>query len=955
MDKKNLPLKTKIADPKWIFFVISIPQLILLIILFDAYSIIKTELASYEKLICHVFGFILLIQAVLYSIYALFLIFKNRKVHKILPIIIFLTFIGFLYTFCVFAQDHFFDIPAWIVSIGNLLLFYGTFTIPALFYAILLGERILSSIFKTKRIWINFIFVLFIPTFWFFFFKLLNQSRDIMNHRIFFHGIIFAVIIFTLCFFFFLLRGIISIYKKKYKSLLKLQLLWTIIFTLLLPFLGLLLNECYFPFSFLKSSKFHIENFHFIFGEFKNILFFILAILNGIILCLPSLNNKIYRCCLFIARSILFVFTLYFFTVFIPFMPFFIFSIIFFGLGVFLITPLILLIIHFKILKDDIKYLSNFINRKKIIFISVVSMLIIPFIITTVFYIEKINLFNALNYVYYPDFEKKNNPNISLRLLNKTLKNTVKNKNSNINFSRGIPYIKEFYNKTVLNNLTLSDDKINYLSRIFLNIKKESINNINVTRETPEEVIIKNMNYKTKYNTNTKTYNTWVDLELENTTSWMNEFITYIDLPDGVWINDYYLYVNNFKKKGLLAEKKSVLRAYQMIKNQSRDPGIMYYVNNKIAALKVFPFAQNEIRKTGFKLIHLEPLLISNNENKINLKINSNLAKPIYSENKKIIYISKKVKNNLQKIKRTPYYHFIIDCSKNMENAKNQYIESINRLLNKNLISSNNAIYYTLTGYKTETYLLDDSIEKKLNNCNFKGGFFLDRALKEILFENFLIQDDKFPIIIVLSKDIDSAIYNNDIINLLFTIPDTNYFYRFTDKENLIRYDFNNFNPDKKLLIDQIEYNYVSIYNDHIINASENESSIVFDNNIKKISAFAFNNDLTNNLLTLSCLTKWDFLHTNKTEKNWKEVYYNSITMNTLSFYTSFVVFENEAQEKRMLRKQKNVINSKKFLDTGENMKEEMPEPSLLILCLFLFVILLIKKLIKNKHLQDKV
>ena len=51
MDKKNLPLKTKIADPKWIFFVITIPQLILLIILFDAYSLIKTELTNYEKLI----------------------------------------------------------------------------------------------------------------------------------------------------------------------------------------------------------------------------------------------------------------------------------------------------------------------------------------------------------------------------------------------------------------------------------------------------------------------------------------------------------------------------------------------------------------------------------------------------------------------------------------------------------------------------------------------------------------------------------------------------------------------------------------------------------------------------------------------------------------------------------------------------------------------------------------
>ena len=948
MDKKNLPLKTKIADPKWIFFVITIPQLILLIILFDAYSLIKTELAKHAKLICQIFGFVLLIQAVSYSLYALILIFKNKKVHKILPIVILSTFIGFLYAFCIFAKGDFFNIPAWILPVGNLLLFYGTFTIPALFYALFLGERILSSIFKTKRIWINFIFVLGIPTFWYFFFTTLDHYYNIFYYRIFYHATIFAVIIFTLAFYFFLLRGLISLYKKKYKTIIKLDFLWTILFTLIFPVLGLLLNECFFPFSFLKNSKFHIENFHFIFGEFNNILFFILAILNGILLSLPSLNIKIYRLCIFVARSILFIFTLYFFTVFIPFMPFFIFSLIFFGLGIFLITPLILLIIHFKKLKDDIKYLSDFINRKKLIFISTLLMLIIPSIITLNFYKEKHNLFKAVNYVYYPDLEKKNSPNINIKLLNITLDNILKNKNNNINFSRGIPYIKEFYNKIVLDNLTLSDDKINYLSRIFLKTKKENTENINVTRETPKDVIIKNMNYKTEYDANTKTYNTWIDFELENTTSWLNEFVTYIDLPEGVWINDYYLYINNIREKGLLAEKKSVLWSYQMIKNQRRDPGIIYYVDNKTTALKIFPFAKDEVRKTGFKLIHLEPLVISNETNNINIKINPALSEPVYSENKNIIYIPQKIKAGLHKIKRTPYYHFIIDCSKNMKNSKNKYLKTINKLLDKNLISSNNQMYYTLTGYKTETYPLDDTIENKLNNFNFEGGFFLDRTLKEILYENFLIQDDKFPVIIIISDDINSAIYNSDIKNLLFTLPDIEYFYQFTDKENLIKYDLYNFNPEEKLSTDKIEYNYVSVYNDNIINVNDNNPSIVF-NNEKNINDFTFNDNLTNNLLSLNCLEKWSFLHTNKTEKSWMEIYHNSIAMNTLSFYTSFVVFENDAQEKRMLKKQENVINSKKILDAGEKEKEEMPEPSLIIICIALSVFYFIKKIYKKK------
>jgi hypothetical protein len=86
-------------------------------------------------------------------------------------------------------------------------------------------------------------------------------------------------------------------------------------------------------------------------------------------------------------------------------------------------------------------------------------------------------------------------------------------------------------------------------------------------------------------------------------------------------------------------------------------------------------------------------------------------------------------------------------------------------------------------------------------------------------------------------------------------------------------------------------------------------------------------------------------LHAESSEKNWREIYYNSISMNILSFYTSFIVLENEAQEKRLLKKQEEVLNSKKFLDAGEKMKEEMPEPSLILICIPVIIIYLLKRL----------
>ncbi len=948
LDKKNHQLKTKIAEPKWIFFTISIPQFILLIILFDNYTIIKSQLSNYENLICQLFGITLFFLAVIYSTYAIIRIFQNKEVHKILPVVIIITYIGHYYTFCLLAENCSFNIPSWIVSPWDILLYYGTFTIPALFYAIFLGERIICTIFNTKRIWINFIFVLLIPTCWYFFFKLIEHHENIiLDYRIFLHAILFTFIIFTLCFYFFLLRGIISLYKKNYNSLKKLNLLCTIIFTLILPVLGLLLNECYFPFSFLNSSNFGIENFHFIFGDFSNILFFILAGFNGIILTLPPLNIRTYRIFLFIARAVLLIFTLYFFVVFIPFMPFFIFSIIVFGLGILLITPLILLIIHFKILNDDIKYLSGFIQKKKIILITLLSMLLIPSIMTVFLFIEKYNLYNVMNYVYYPDFQKKNSPEINLKLLDKTLNKIIKIKNDNNSFNnRGTPYITQFYNKIVLNNLTLSDDKINYLSRIFLNKKKENINNFNVTRETTKDVIIKKINHKTEYDLTTKLYHTSIDLELMNMGSWPNEFITYINLPDGVWIEDYYLYVNDVKKKGFLAEKKSVLWTYQMILSERRDPGILYYVNNKTITLRVFPFLKDETRKSGFKLVHLEPLTIYNNDKDIFLNINPTINNLVYSDNKNTIYIPQKIKNNLNKIKRTPYYHFIIDCSEYSAESKSMYLESINKLLEKNLISSNN-IKFTLTEYSTETYNFNEGIDKKLLNYKNKGGFYLDRALKEILFDNFDKHGSLFPVIVVVTDNIKDAIFNNEISNLLFTLPDTNLFYRLSNGGSLIKYDLNNFDLFDGILTDVIEQNNVFEFNqdkNKIYISDDNSPSLVIDN-IKNLNNFTFNENLCSNLLSLSGLVKWDFLHTESSEKNWRKIYSSSISMNILSLYTSFVVLENEAQEKRLLKKQEEVLNSRKFLDAGEKMKEEMPEPSLIIICLPIVIIYLFKKL----------
>jgi hypothetical protein len=61
---------------------------------------------------------------------------------------------------------------------------------------------------------------------------------------------------------------------------------------------------------------------------------------------------------------------------------------------------------------------------------------------------------------------------------------------------------------------------------------------------------------------------------------------------------------------GILAEKKTAKWVYRNIVNESivKDPGLLYFSDENKVELHVYPFAPNELRTTGFQLIHREPI-----------------------------------------------------------------------------------------------------------------------------------------------------------------------------------------------------------------------------------------------------------------------------------------------------------------------------------------------------------
>jgi hypothetical protein len=88
-------------------------------------------------------------------------------------------------------------------------------------------------------------------------------------------------------------------------------------------------------------------------------------------------------------------------------------------------------------------------------------------------------------------------------------------------------------------------------------------------------------------------------------------------------------------------------------------------------------------------------------------------------------------------------------------------------------------------------------------------------------------------------------------------------------------------------------------------------------------------------------------LHPEKTNTLSRKIFIDAVELNILNPLTSFVVLEDDTQEKMLLKKQKEVLNSENFLDASDDPKE-MPEPSLILLIIILIILLTVFKLTKK-------
>lgn len=926
-----------LSNPKCLLIVNTAPLVLLLFLLRGQFQIIHSLLDTDSITRWIETGWIIAGLGIVNIIYTVISITFKERVHVFYAIA---TLIGYI-TFIYMHLNHIGEfipasIPRWMKS-STIELYPATFLMPTLLYSLFILITNFTKEIESKKPWFNFLLAAAVPISWYLGSLLIFPLWQKISYNFSQHLMIILSIIGVVIFIFFLVRGMYILTLKRKGLFYNYPLLWKIPICIIFPLLGLALNN---------GLLFKDNYIQFIFGDFSNLWFYILAFANGLFLCIPSVENKKIRIFLFAIRCGGFSYIFYFLIVFLPYLPLSVIAIIAFGLGFLMLTPLIVFVVQAIQISQDYAYLKNKMSTISLKIIGVVSFIIIPTIITCNFLETRKTLHNAIDYIYHADYDK--DYDIDVDRLSKTIRKIKTHKTRNNNFWIGneLPYLSSYFKWLILDNLTLSNTKIEHLEAVFLG---ESSFPVNDTLFPNKQVKIQDLKTETTYDINQKVYRSWIHLDIKNHLDRPNqEYITTLDLPEACFISDYYLYVGDKKEMGLLTEKKSAMWVFNQIRNQNRDPGLLHYTTGNKVTFRVFPFGRNEVRKTGIEFIHKEAVTLNIDNRTISLgpKANHDVA---IIENEQLVYIPAVEKIKLDTVTRNPYFHFMIDVASEDYNIDTFY-KTIDQLKTKYPELAENA-KISLINSEVHTYTCKKDCKHDHKIQSESAGYFVQRAVRKTLVEAYKNNTNSYPVMVLFNPDI-SSIANVNFEDLRFCSPEGNPYYTcdYTGlldahplfKSSTIKLEYSR--PHHKIPVKQLP-----LKDGKIIYLADNKQASIYvkpDKNIGQQS----NKNYWNNTLFLNVQWKKQLLYPDLSEDLWLSLIKNSFTSSILTPVTSFIVVENEAQKAMLLKKQEQVLAGKKSLDTEDDTRR-MSEPSTIFIIAILIIIIF---LYKRHYLQLK-
>ncbi|WP_324677970.1 MSEP-CTERM sorting domain-containing protein [Hymenobacter sp. GOD-10R] len=935
-----------LLNPKWVFGITILPIVVLIGLLFGQYELIKSLLEPESVLRWKVFGGTLILLAVLHASYAAWCIQKRKALPVAHGIGVLVAYIGFLYLYMDNTRELFpWTIPRWMLS-DDVFLYPLTFLMPTLAQAVLTLIVWFTPENKLHKAGYNFAGAVAVPVTWYLIFLVIVPLWRGVEGKFGEHVLVVALIAGTVVFLFLLARGVYILGAQKAGIWTNYQLVWKVLLGLVFPLLGLAVNN-----GLLFSPKLSFESG--IFGNFTSLWFYGLALLNGILLCLPAPASAKLHLLLYLGRSIMLSYTLYFFLVFLPFLPVSVLAVLAIGTGFLMLTPLLLLLVQLWELTNDYAFLRQHFTRGLLVACLLVGSVVLPAVITFSYWHQRQTLHQTLAYLYHPDYTR--HYEVDTTALAITLDAVRHHKDSRNNSLSGayLPYLSTYFNWLVLDNLTLSNEKIARIEQVFFGKLPKNevvVEQSGVDVPTPT---ITSLNSRSTYDAQQGAWVSWVNLEIKNPAdgSSQAEFATTMSLPVGCWVSDYYLYVGQQRVRGLLAEKKAAMWVFSQIRNENKDPGILYYTGANQVMLRIFPFAAPEARRTGIQFLHKEPVTLQIAGRRVTLGHAAQNLQPIpvaTRQQPEVVYVSAQDKAKLPLVTRKPVYHFILDASARQAGRKGHYAARIQALCKEYNLDPAQAQFSLVDTYVTPLGA-SKVWQQELNRHANTGGFYLAGALQRILADAATKPQPTYPVIVVVTDSLHQAVLDTDFSDYAAAYPESDLFYVLGLDGTLEAHSLRHKPWQVAFTTGQVLSSVARVR--AWPNAQHPKAYLPEDEQASLVLRSARVNLAEENLVpggwesALLLHGHWlaQVLHPETSAPEFNRGVRGSFQAGILTPLTSYLVVENEAQRAVLRRKQEQVLAGNDSLDLGED-TQRMTEPSEIILLLLLAALLLIRR-----------
>jgi hypothetical protein len=902
-----------------------VPAALLALLLGDLYSTIHSLLPEESlglwRRMAMLFGSLVLGS----TIYSLVLSKQGRDIHFLYGIVLFTAYVPMLWYFVEHYRELIpWDVPRWMVSDDTELLPFRLLGIPLLHALFVLVASTLREQSKGNPLR-DLLIAAGIPLSIYLFVQVVEPWRfDIDFER---HVWVVLFVCLSIAFLFFVFRGAAALVLRTATYNVDRALFTRIVVALVLPLLGLYIHNVGFGGVTSEARG--------IFGNLSHWAFYAIALVNGAVVVWPSSQDHRLRLLQFVLRSIGFTYVLYFFVLFVPWVPLSVIAIIALGLGFLLLAPVLLVLVQGKQLADDARYLRAHHGTGTIVVTFMLALSVIPGAVTGNYLHHRAVLHEALQYVYHADPAKSAIKPIDPDALRAVLDQVDANQKRWSSRS-ATPFLTPYYNRIVLDNLTLGRRKHDELRMIFLNEPPLHESRFQRT-PPPSNVRLDSALAQSRFDAEQQVWRTWVHLQMTNLGPANSEFVTRFHLPDGAWISDTYLTIAGERVRGILAEKKAAEWVYQQIVNAQRDPSILRYLAPRELECRIFPFANSEVRTAGIEVLHREPFMIDLNGQRVLLgdTISTALNTVTTTPDGAVTYVPHHVKRGLTRVRRKPVFHIVLDATERWREERDRSITDVDAFVAEHRIDPDSMIVHLCDAYDTRvTWNAEGKARFRHHVGN--GGFFSDRVMRQILVENCSQVVPSTPIIVLGTGGPSYAsesygILLDDLDDVATCLPEGASFIVLGEEGNGARCSFE---PPYR----SMNSNWLTIEVPEVLAWPDARNPIAYLRN-DSLASMVVNPErmtpLTDigerqwmDMLRLESHWRSYLLHGETPNTTWHGLVRGSFQAQVLQPTTAWMCLESEAQRVALLEKQRETLSADARFDVDEDTMS-MSEPGL--------------------------